>query len=142
MTHDVASLMTQLETHITPVLIISTAIAGGILMVIYIIRCCKRQVAIEEATVVHCFLMAAGIVGGLLLAVTVSLGAVIPDLASPRHTAPEFDIYILIGAVITIVVFCKQARTHVFFPSDEKNGTVKSDVRKDREGTGNSHRPE
>ena len=133
MSSDFASLMIQLETNITAVLIISTAIIGGILMTIYIARCRKHKVTIEEDTVVHCFLMAAGIVGGILLTVTVSLGAVILELEKLRHTVHEFDIYILIGAVMIIFVFCKQARTHIFFPAPaKKNGAVNNHVRKDK----------
>ena len=128
MSSDFASLMIQLETNIATVLIISTVVIGGILMIIYIVRCCKYKVEIEESTVVHCFLMAAGIIGGILLTVTVSLGAVIPELADLRHTVHEFDIYILLGAVMIIFAFCKQARAHIFFPAPTKRNSGKKNV--------------
>jgi len=115
-----ASLMIQLETNITAILIISTVVVGGILTIIYIARCCKHKVAIAEDTVVHCFLMAAGIAGGMLLTATVSLGAIIPELAELQHKVHEFDIFTIIGGVIIIIVFCKQARTHIFFDAPTK----------------------
>ncbi|MFO1428711.1 MAG: hypothetical protein U1F76_01000 [Candidatus Competibacteraceae bacterium] len=130
MSNDFASLMIQFEANITAVLIISTAITGGLLMIIYIARCCKHKVAIEEATVVHCFLMAAGIIGGILLTVTVSLGAIIPELAELRHTVHEFDSYVLIGAVMIVFVFCKQARTHIFFDAPAKRNSDKKNAKK------------
>lgn len=104
----------------TAVILIPTVILGIFLAAIYILRCCKHKMKVEEATIVHCFLMSAGIVGGFLLAATAALGAVMPEIADIQHRVHELNIYIIIGGVTVIVTFCKQARSHVFFDTPSK----------------------
>ena len=104
-----------LLNNTSSVILIPSFIVGLILVLIYVFRCRKCNIEVEQTIIVHCFLISAGIVGGILLILIATLSSVVPELAGLLQKIHELNIYVVIGGVNVIVTFFKQAKTYVFF---------------------------